>query len=1026
MNKSLIWIAIIFLSGSHCYAQEPFQSIIQNTRNSPYNYWYGSNQSLVLPLSDGGYIIKDYIYPQQSNISSAYDTNYYATARITRFNGCHNKVWSKAIDSTVSNSFLFVRNHQYPGAKASATIITAPYPKNYINLYYGNGVYGGGNFGDAGVQNNSIISTTDNCFVNCDLMAEGGFDTPPIVTKLDHNGNVLWSKKLNRPAPPGKVPVYYSQSCMPIVNGGCMVVFIGFNSSIEDTFPVPYISITKMDKDGNILNASRFTSHIYNSIESGVIENLLKMPGGGFSLYITGNGYNYDYGYGNGLARLDSNGNVIWAKYIDNYQIYYNAYYDYGGGNCVADSKGNMYIGGGSNYYVDYLNQKIPIEKLDINGKPLWIKYINDSISPHQNCAIDGIGISKDDRLAAIVSYFNTGPYPSDHSFYVKFDANDSFSFAKLIKNSSDNYFNGYNNSTVLQTTADSGYIYLENEYYSDTSALSFYSLLSKLDKNGKGTCLGKDTTITFYPGKFSIGTLPTFPDSGFKAFDTKIAIKTSNFKENMVCAPGLFPIADLGGNTVVCSSNRYTLHIGNENIGARVLWSTGDTTDSIVAIKSGIYWVSMTNGYCTSSDTAKVVFFSQTKMELPDSQSICPDDSVLLSVKDTIASYYWINPKKKIVQGNSIMARDSGNYSLMLKGTQNCSSVGSVHVKYYSLPMGTAGPDTILCYNETYTMQGSGGVTYTWHPATYLSSSTDPKAIAKLPNTEQYILVVRNSHGCQDSSPVLLKVRPPLVVKAIANNASICYGQPIILSAIAGGGDSLHYQFNWITDNLNGDSIAEKVYQSGWHKIILSDNCSATNATDSVYVTVIPPAKAVFTNIPATKIKANHNVSFLNQSTNASSYLWTFGTKDSSKLVSPVYIYTDTDDYEVILVAYGINNCPNDTAYGFIKIITDQIQIYIPNAFSPNGDGINDVFDISGIGIKNYSYNIYNRWGECIYAEQIPLPPLQGGIASNPHGWDGTFKGAQVPDGVYIYMVDVTDVFGEHHYLNGNVTLMR
>lgn len=245
-------------------------------------------------------------------------------------------------------------------------------------------------------------------------------------------------------------------------------------------------------------------------------------------------------------------------------------------------------------------------------------------------------------------------------------------------------------------------------------------------------------------------------------------------------------------------------------------------------------------------------------------------------------------------------------------------------------------------------------------------------------------------------------------------------------MSAAASGGDSLHYQFKWTPDNLSEDSISEKEYQSGWHKITLSDNCSAQNATDSVYVTVMPPAKAAFTTIPATKIIANHNISFLNQSTNASSYLWTFGTKDSSKLVSPVHMYTDTGDYEVILVAYGINNCTNDTAYGFIKIISDQITIYVPNAFSPNGDGINDVFDISGVGIKSYSYNIYNRWGECIYSVQIPLPPLQGGIASNPHGWDGNFKGAQVPDGVYIYMFDITDVFGEHHYLNGNVTLMR
>ncbi len=568
MNKNLLWIFLVFISGIHCFAQEPFQSILQNTRSSPYNYWHGTNQSLVLPLDDGGYIIKDYIFQQSDISTTTYDTDYYATARITRFNGCHNKIWSKTIDSTVSNSFLFVRNHQYPGAKAISNLQTSPYPKNYIDLYQGNSS-ASNNYTYSGVQNNSIISTTDNCFVNCDLMGEGGFDTPPIVTKLDNNGNILWSKKLKRTAPPGKVPVYYSQSCMPTANGGCIVVFIGFNSSVYDTFPVPYISFTKMDKNGNILTANRFTSLVYNSIESGGIENLLKMPGGGFTIYIAGNNYNYDYGFGNGLVRLDSNGNVIWAKYI-NYHNHTNDYYSYGGANSISDSKGNIYIGGGNGLYADYINQKIAIEKLDIDGKLLWVRYINDSVSLAHRCSINGIGISKDDCLAAVIGYFNDGPYTNDHSFYVKFDANDSFSFAKLIKNSgTNNYYEDYDN-VPLQTTADSGYLYLENDYNTNTSVVNYYSLLTKLDKNGKGTCLGKDTTITFYPGEFSTGSLPTYPDSGFSAFNTKTVIKTSNFKENMVCAPGLFPIADLGGDTVICSAKSYTLYVGNENIGAR------------------------------------------------------------------------------------------------------------------------------------------------------------------------------------------------------------------------------------------------------------------------------------------------------------------------------------------------------------------------------------------------------------------------------------------------------------------------
>ena len=114
--------------------------------------------------------------------------------------------------------------------------------------------------------------------------------------------------------------------------------------------------------------------------------------------------------------------------------------------------------------------------------------------------------------------------------------------------------------------------------------------------------------------------------------------------------------------------------------------------------------------------------------------------------------------------------------------------------------------------------------------------------------------------------------------------------------------------------------------------------------------------------------MKRKSPVNFINKSQNASAYLWTFGANDSSHVTSPTYIYTDSGNYVITLVAYSNNGCQNDTAYGIIKVIDGTITIYIPNAFSPNNDGINDVFDINGVGIANYHYSIYNRWGEEVF----------------------------------------------------------
>jgi gliding motility-associated-like protein len=121
--------------------------------------------------------------------------------------------------------------------------------------------------------------------------------------------------------------------------------------------------------------------------------------------------------------------------------------------------------------------------------------------------------------------------------------------------------------------------------------------------------------------------------------------------------------------------------------------------------------------------------------------------------------------------------------------------------------------------------------------------------------------------------------------------------------------------------------------------------------------------------------------------------------------------------------VAYGGGGCGNDTAIQYIQIISGNIQIFIPNIFTPNEDSKNDYFEIKGTGIKDYTYSIYNRWGELIFianstAVKSPLGDL--GV------WDGTFKGVPVPEGVYIYLVTVTDIFDEKHYLSGNVTISR
>ena len=117
-----------------------------------------------------------------------------------------------------------------------------------------------------------------------------------------------------------------------------------------------------------------------------------------------------------------------------------------------------------------------------------------------------------------------------------------------------------------------------------------------------------------------------------------------------------------------------------------------------------------------------------------------------------------------------------------------------------------------------------------------------------------------------------------------------------------------------------------------------------------------------------------------------------------------------------------------NQLSRSTVECVHQDATVFIPNSFTPYDQNlVNDYFAPQGIHIKSYDMKIYNRWGELVYSKQIPLPPLnKGGIPTNPHGWDGTYKGSYVQQGIYIYLITVTDYNGKQSYFKGTVTIFE
>ncbi|HYV92164.1 MAG TPA: PKD domain-containing protein [Chitinophagales bacterium] len=200
------------------------------------------------------------------------------------------------------------------------------------------------------------------------------------------------------------------------------------------------------------------------------------------------------------------------------------------------------------------------------------------------------------------------------------------------------------------------------------------------------------------------------------------------------------------------------------------------------------------------------------------------------------------------------------------------------------------------------------------------------------------------------------------------------------------------------------------------YYGTFIASDPAACNPNDTVQFTVTVfdfPPQAAFTANPTIIIDYNSEVHFTNQSQGATHYLWLFGDGDTSTAENPSHWYILSGDYLACLIAFNEGGCP-DTAC--VQIQVDLIPaIDVPNGFSPNGDGQNDVLYVKGQDVKNMDFRVYNRWGELVFeTNDINI------------GWNGIYKGKPQEMEVYVWTLSATFSNGKATVKNGNVTLLR
>jgi len=437
-------------------------------------------------------------------------------------------------------------------------------------------------------------------------------------------------------------------------------------------------------------------------------------------------------------------------------------------------------------------------------------------------------------------------------------------------------------------------------------------------------------------------------------------------------------------------------------------LWSPGGQRSYAASgLSAGTYTVTVTDSAgCSKTSSVDITQPTAVLASLTSKDASCLDTDGTASVSVTGGTspyvYLW-NPGGS--PNTSISNLTPGIYTVIIIDANGCMDTSKVKVGLdTTLNIIISGLDSI-CKGQSVTLTVGGGTTYLW------STGSTSTSISLTPIINTNVWVKGTTGICTDSIPFKINIYKPLLADMPLKD-SICPGTSVNLQVTVRGGKPA-YTYVWnngITNNSPGPIIVSPT-TSIEYKVNVTDGCNY-NTSDSIYIKVLAKGTAVFHPTPDT-IQGGHTITFTNNSKNTDSYYWKFGDGGTSNEPDPTHEYPNPGTYTVTLIAYDSDGCPDSAT---IDVYVTP-EVYIPNVFTPNGDGINDIFYFIVQEAQCFHANIYNRWGSLIYE-----------LNSSADGWSGTVQQTNLPasDGTYYYILHYCDYKNVSHDLDGFITLIR
>lgn len=490
---------------------------------------------------------------------------------------------------------------------------------------------------------------------------------------------------------------------------------------------------------------------------------------------------------------------------------------------------------------------------------------------------------------------------------------------------------------------------------------------------------------------------------------------------------PGFFPAFNINGiciNNPVLFSDATTTNYGVVDSWS---WNFGDETTladtshkkdtswkyNTVGPKEVIFTVTNSKGCSkTLKDTVNIIVKPPITLAFRDTL-ICRSDALQLQASGS-GIFSW-TPATNITNANTatptVTPPVTTTYFVHLD-EQGCVNDDSVKVRVVNFVTLNEMPDTVICRTDQAQLRiQSDGLRFAWTPAASVNDPSIQNPVATAGTTTLYS-VTATIGSCTTTKDIQVTAIPYPVANAGADT-TICYNTPAYLHGMHDGSS-----FNWspTASLMNAQTLNPVAYPARTTSYILTSTDTRgcpKPGYDTVLVTVLPRIRA---------FAGNDTIVIVGQPLQLNAeggvaYQWTPSSGlNNPGIKNPIGQYgAEMDSIRYTVEVFNSAGC-SDTATVKVVVFKTNPYVFVPTAFTPNGDGKNDILIPVAVGVKQINhFRIFNRWGQLIFS-----------TTTSGQGWDGRLSGTPQTSNVFVWMVEAIDYTGKKIALKGTTTLIR